>query len=77
VVVSSTHLDGGAKHKTPLGRGVTAASPDQRGDRGSDVDRHVRIERSIVADGGFQDKDSKEKDFNGSSRTAWEQESNV
>ena len=68
VIVSSTPLE--AKHKTPLGQGVTAASPD-------DVDRHVRIERSIVVDGGLQDEDPKKKDFYGSSRTAREQESNV
>ena len=55
---------------TPLGRGVTAASPD-------DADRSVRIERSIVVDGGLQDKDPKKKDFYGSSRTAREQDSNV
>jgi len=77
VIVSSTPLDGEAKHKASVGRGVNAASPVKHGVTGSDIDRHVRVERSIVVDGGLQDKNSKEEDFHGSSRTAWERESNV
>lgn len=65
------------KHKISVGRNDTPVSPDERGDAGSDFDLHVHVERSIIVDNGLQDKDSKEKDFYGSSKIAWERESNV
>lgn len=73
--MSAPHSDGEPKHKITVGRAGTP--PDERGDAGSDFDLHVRVERSIAVDGVLQDEDLKDKGFYGSSKTAWERESNV
>jgi hypothetical protein len=51
-------------------------APDECGDTESDFELQVRIERSIVLDGGLQDKDSEEQDFD-SHKYVWKQEYNV
>lgn len=66
---------GETKHKTTIG-GRPALSAEQS-DTVGNIDLRVRVESSVVVNGELKDKDSKAKGSYGSSKTAWEQDSNV
>lgn len=73
--MSAPHFVGDTKHKTTIGGGPGLS--DERSDTVGNFDLRVRVESSIVVNGKLKDEDSKAKDSDGSSKTAWEQDSNV
>jgi hypothetical protein len=74
-IVSAPRFVGEIKDKTTIGGGLGLS--DEHSDTVGNFDLRVRVESSIVVDGGLKDKGSKAKDSYGSSKTAWEQDSNV
>jgi hypothetical protein len=80
---SALRFDGEKKDKTNVGRDDTpnTGSPEEWGDTESDFELQVRVERSVVLDGGLQDKDSEGRDFDASPsvshKSVSEQEYNV
>lgn len=75
---SALRFDVEKKDKTNVERddSDTPGSPDECGDTESNFELQVRIERSIVLDGGVQYKGSEEQDFD-SHKSVWEREYNV
>jgi hypothetical protein len=74
-IMSTPLFVGETNHKTTIGGGPGLS--DEHCDTGGNFDLRVRVESSIVVNGGLKDKDSKAKDSYGSSKTAWEQDSNA
>lgn len=66
---------GETKHKTTVGGGPGLS--DEHSDTAGNFDLRVRVESSMVVNGELKDKESKANDSHGSSKTAWEQDSNV
>lgn len=66
---------GETKHKTTVGGGPGLS--DEHSDTVGNFDLRVGVESSVVVNGELKDKDLKANDSHGSSKTVWEQDSNV